>query len=236
MRTFPYKKILFLNIAGAILFFSYAWSGLDGPWARLDEKIFRFFNHLIAENPFLREVIAVSNLRMFDVIILLSMGAIYGWYFARGNAPYRRNLICIGLVMLLSAVVLKVGAQKIMLFEHPSPTLYFEGVHRLSELSALSPKDAAGNSFPGDHGLMLLVFAGFAARYLGGTAFILALLVAVIFSLPRVAAGAHWSSDILVGSVGYSLLMLPWLLLTPLSDKLAGFFDRILPKWLFSGS
>ncbi len=229
---FYYKRIIILNIVGVVLFLSYAWSGLDVWWAYLDEKIFWYFNILIAERPAWRELIAVSNLRIFDAVALAAMGTIYGWYFLKGDCRRRRQLICIGLTILVAAVLVKISAQKIMLFEHPSPTLHFEGANRLSELSPLSPKDASGNSFPGDHGLMLLVFSGFAARYLGRRAFLIALLVAVIFSLPRVAGGAHWSSDILVGSIGYTLLFLPWLLLTPLSDKAARFFDRILPHWL----
>ncbi len=44
-------------------------------------------------------------------------------------------------------------------------------------------------------------------------------------------AGAHWFSDIAVGSLSAVLIGLPWILLTPLSDRGISLFDRYLPRW-----
>ncbi len=41
--------------------------------------------------------------------------------------------------------------------------------------------------------------------------------------------GAHWFTDIIVGSMTVILIGLPWVLLTPLSDRLITFFDKSLP-------
>ena len=57
-----------------------------------------------------------------------------------------------------------------------------------------------------------------------------ALIIFVVFAFPRVMIGAHWFSDIAVGSLTAVLIGAPWVLMTPLSDKLIAFFDRYLPS------
>ena len=55
------------------------------------------------------------------------------------------------------------------------------------------------------------------------------LLIVVVFFLPRVMAGAHWFTDIAVGSLSVVLVGLSWWLLTPASDKLVNWLNRSLP-------
>ena len=52
-------------------------------------------------------------------------------------------------------------------------------------------------------------------RYFGKKAFTIALLIVVIFAFPRVMIGAHWLTDIVVGSLSAVLIGLPWVLMTP---------------------
>jgi len=77
--------------------------------------------------------------------------------------------------------------------------------------------------------MMLLIFTAFMWRYFGHKTFALALIIFMVFSFPRVMIGAHWFSDIAVGSLSVALIGLPWCLMTPLSDRLIAFFDRYLP-------
>nr|WP_304622897.1 phosphatase PAP2 family protein [Pantoea sp. B_10] len=102
-------------------------------------------------------------------------------------------------------------------------------MHRVSELTGIPAKDASRDSFPGDHGMMLIIFACFMWRYFGFRAFLMGLLIVVLFSLPRVMAGAHWFTDIAVGSLSVVLVGLSWWLLTPASDKLVNWLYRSLP-------
>ena len=76
---------------------------------------------------------------------------------------------------------------------------------------------------------MLLIFCSFILRYLSFRSFLCALLITVIFSLPRVMAGAHWASDILVGSISLTLVTTSWLLITPASDIIIHWLDEHLP-------
>jgi len=45
--------------------------------------------------------------------------------------------------------------------------------------------------------------------------------------LPRIMAGAHWFTDIAVGSLSISLVGLSWVLLTSVSDKCIDFLNKI---------
>ncbi len=132
--------------------------------------------------------------------------------------------------MLLTALIVNQLAQHLYPVKRTSPTLYFSDIWRVSELSNLSTKDASKDSFPGDHGMMLLIFSTFMWRYFGSKTFIVALIIFVVFAFPRVMIGAHWFSDIAVGSLSAALIGLPWIVLTPLSDKVISRFNHYLPN------
>lgn len=79
-------------------------------------------------------------------------------FWLKENAPCRRRIVIIGLVMLLTAVVLNQLGQALIPVKRASPTLTFTNINRVSELLSVPTKDASRDSFPGDHGMMLLIF------------------------------------------------------------------------------
>lgn len=81
-------------------------------------------------------------------------------FWLKENAPGRRRIVIIGLVMLLTAVVLNQLGQALIPVKRASPTLTFTNINRVSELLSVPTKDASRDSFPGDHGMMLLIFFG----------------------------------------------------------------------------
>ena len=113
--------------------------------------------------------------------------------------------------------------------QRASPTHFFENINRVGELTGINTKDSSRDSFPGDHGMMLIIFAVFMLRYFTVRSFIIALGIFVIFILPRIMIGAHWFSDIAVGSLSVVLVGLSWWLLTPASDALLNLLDKHLP-------
>ena len=74
--------------------------------------------------------------------------------------------------------------------------------------------------------MVLILCSLYMFRYLKKRAFLAAVAVIVLFSLPRIMSGAHWITDLLVGSMSLNLIVTSWVLLTPLSDKLIHFFLR----------
>ncbi len=224
-RCLPW--ILALNLFGVLLFFSDWYTSTGGFWFDVDSAIFHFFNERLIPGSWFLRVTAISNVRAFDVVSFLAMlGLYYAWY-RRADVSGKRRLICVGLLMLLTAIVIK-WLDRYLPISHPSPSLYFTDAVRLSSLTSLPAKDYSGNSFPGDHGMMLMIFAAFALRYLGRRAFGWACLLVVIFSMPRIMSGVHWFSDVYAGSLSIACIALSWLLLTPLSDWIVAGLNRLI--------
>ncbi|TXE62472.1 phosphatase PAP2 family protein [Serratia nematodiphila] len=220
--------ILFFNLLGIALFLSWFLPANHGGWFTLDSAIFFFFNRHLATDPAFLHLVAITNNRAFDVISLLAMGLLYLYFYLKQDAAGRRRLVITGVVMLLTAVVLN-QLGHLLPVKHPSPTLTFDNIHRVSELTGIPTKDASGDSFPGDHGMMLIIFSCFMLRYFGRGAFAVALLITLVFSLPRVMIGAHWFTDIAVGSLSVVLVGASWVLMTPCSDWIVDRLNRLLP-------
>ncbi|HHL2499514.1 TPA: phosphatase PAP2 family protein [Yersinia enterocolitica] len=225
-RNLP--TILLLNLLGIALFLSWYIPANHGFWFKIDSVVFFYFNqHLLSSPPFLR-LVAITNNRAFDVISLICMGLLYLYFYMKETTAGRRRLIVTGFVMLLTAVILN-QLGHLLPVSHPSPTLTFENINRVSELTGIPTKDASSDSFPGDHGMMLMIFACFMLRYFSRSAFAIALLIVVLFSMPRIMIGAHWFTDIAVGSLSIVLVGMSWVLMTPLSDKIIDVINRNLP-------
>ncbi|HHH2715240.1 TPA: phosphatase PAP2 family protein, partial [Citrobacter farmeri] len=208
--------ILLLNVAGLALFMSWYIPARHGFWFPIDASIFHFFNHKLVESKAFLWLVAITNNRAFDACSLLAMGCLMLSFWLKETPAGRRRIVIIGLVMLLTAVVLNQAGQALLPVKRASPTLSFDNIYRVSELLHIPTKDASRDSFPGDHGMMLLIFAAFMLRYFGKTAGIIGLIIVVVFAFPRVMIGAHWFTDITVGSLTVVLIGLPWCLLTPL--------------------
>ncbi|MEQ9916730.1 phosphatase PAP2 family protein [Pectobacterium aroidearum] len=223
------SSILLLNVLGIGLFLSWYLLENHGFWLTLDSHIFFYFNRLLVDSPAFLHLVAITNNRAFDGCALVAMGLLYLSFYLKATPAERRRLLIIGVVMLLTAVTLN-QAGHLLPVQHASPTLYFSDVNRVSDLTGIPTKDASSDSFPGDHGMMLMIFAAFMLRYFTRTAFAIGLVIMVIFSLPRIMIGAHWFTDIAVGSLSVVLVGLSWWLLTPASDAAIALLNRLLPK------
>ncbi|WP_248464006.1 phosphatase PAP2 family protein [Pectobacterium versatile] len=229
MSFVRFSSILMLNVLGIGLFLSWYLPENHGFWLTLDSHIFFYFNRLLVDSPTFLHLVAITNNRAFDGCALVAMGLLYLSFYLKATPTERRRLLILGFVMLLTAVVLN-QAGHLLPVQHASPTLYFSDVNRVSDLTGIPTKDASSDSFPGDHGMMLMIFAAFMLRYFTRTAFAIGLAIMAIFSLPRIMIGAHWFTDIAVGSLSVVLVGLSWWLLTPASDAAIALLNRLLPK------
>lgn len=138
-----------------------------GFWFPLDSGLFHFFNQALAKSEAFLWLVAITNNRAFDGCSLLAMGCLMLSFWLKEDKTGRRRILIIGLVMLLTAVIINQLAQHLMPVKRASPSLFFPNINRVSELLHIPTKDASKDSFPGDHGMMLLIFAGFMLRYFG---------------------------------------------------------------------
>lgn len=225
-RNIP--AILILNALGIALFLSFYLPANHGFWFPIDKSIFFYFNQKLPTNDTFLHLVAITNNRAFDSISLIAMGLLYLSFYIKQDISGRRRMIIIGFVMLLTGVVLN-QLGHLLPVVRPSPTLTFPDINRVSQLIGVPTKDASGDSFPGDHGTMLIIFSCFMLRYLNRTGFAIAILITIIFSLPRIIIGAHWFTDIIVGSLSVVLVVMSWWLMTPASDALIQWLDDKLP-------
>lgn len=232
--------IIICNLLGALLLGSWfactPGGNYHGLWLALDKSIFYFFNEMLATSKAFALFVGIVNLRAFDVIAFIAMLAIYYSYYRKSNVEGKRWLFCIGVAMLFSAVIIK-QFDKLLPIDRVSASVYFDqlyhNVNWVSQLSGLPAKDRAASSFPGDHGMMLLIFAVYMWKYIGKDAFLKGLAVFVIFSLPRIMGGAHWFTDVYVGSVSFVLLVLSWILLSPAADMFISWLEPKVPLKFF---
>lgn len=225
-RNLPW--IILFNILGIALFLSWYLPTNHGFWFPIDSSIFFFFNEHLATNRTFLYLVAYTNNRAFDAIALLSMGLLYLSFFVKRDGYGKRRMLILGVVILSTAVILN-QLGHLLPVQRASPTHFFENINRVGELTGINTKDSSRDSFPGDHGMMLIIFAVFMLRYFTVRSFIIALGIFVIFILPRIMIGAHWFSDIAVGSLSVVLVGLSWWLLTPASDALLNLLDKHLP-------
>lgn len=173
-------------------------------------------------------LVAITNNRAFDVISLLAMGLLYLYFYLKQDAAGRRRLVITGVVMLLTAVVLN-QLGHLLPVKHPSPTLTFDNIHRVSEADRHPDQGRFRRQLPRRPRHDADYFSCFMLRYFGRGAFAVALLITLVFSLPRVMIGAHWFTDIAVGSLSVVLVGASWVLMTPCSDWIVDRLNRLLP-------
>ena len=223
-----FVKIICLNAVGLAIFFSWYLPAEHGFWFTLDRNIFYYFNEQLLPGSIFTYIVGLTNMRHFDIISLMAMLALYGYYYLQQDHYGKRKMWFIGITMLFFAVVLN-QLGHLLPVQRCSPTGFFEDIHRISKMLAFKAKDYSFDSFPGDHGLMLMIYAGFMLKYFGKKAFAGSCVILMIFVLPRIMAGAHWFTDIAVGSLSIALVGLSWVLLTPLSDRCIVLLDKMIP-------
>lgn len=211
-----FRRILLYNLLGVALVTTW-WLPRFMVWSSVDDAIFWFFNQFITTDyPNWTTILAALNTRAFDKVMFVLLVVML--YIAMKRDPQGSWLKwgAIGLVMTVTALVLQNLVHHVMTYRHASPTAMLDHVNRLSELTRLPTRDAASSSFPSDHGLMAMIFAAFmwrlADRLVAWSATALVMLVCA----PRIMAGAHWVSDVSVGALSIALIILPWVLCTPL--------------------
>lgn len=85
-------------------------------------------------------------------------------------------------------------------------------------------------SYPGDHGTTAILFTMCIFHLMGFRAGILAFFYNIYWQLPRLVTGCHWFTDIIMGSLVISMLVMSWVIYSPLkewiTDLISNFFHK----------
>jgi membrane-associated phospholipid phosphatase len=216
--------------AAAALFASWIAPASRGWWDALDHAVFSALNPSLANPGLWQSFWAVANWRPFDLVAAaIIFSFVLLWLRAdRGDRVRFKLAHFLAFCLLL---LLGKACEHLLLdftgYRRASPTLAFPDAVRLSELVTwLAVKDRGSTTFPGDHAFVIFATVGFLWICAGRRHGIIALLVLLPFTLPRVVAGAHWMTDILVGGGVMALLLLSLGYATPLAGTLAGRIER----------
>lgn len=227
------RSIALFNLLAIIIYTFYCLIQKSATPFIIDSDIFHFFNKLIGKHPLFARFVAIVNNRLFDIISFLVMGGLYYYYFRPQPVAKKREMIVLGIMMLLTAVLIK-QCGKFMMINHVSPSLFFwDSSYHINDITSISTKDRSGDSFPSDHGSFLMIFAAYLWRYFGKKTLLITIPIVIIFSLPRIMIGAHWFSDIYIGSLSLCCLVLSWLLLTPTINFCVQKLTPFIPNYFF---
>ncbi|MGN7610777.1 phosphatase PAP2 family protein [Magnetococcales bacterium HHB-1] len=220
------RLLLFFHLLAILILLSWLIPFSRQGWDIFDQQIYRYLNGSLLWGESWQAFWAIANWRPFDLvpgtIILIMLGL---WLRQSPSLKEaNRRIIQIALFALLIGFI-KVVSFEIIVdlfdFRRLSPTRIFDDGLRLTEMVTwIKTKDSSGSSFPGDHALVMILLTGFFFFHQGRKAGFQALVLLFPFYLPRLVGGAHWSTDILIGSLCLGLLGLAWWRGSPLSERL----------------
>lgn len=226
------KILIGSNIFALALICSWLFEPTRALWLALDERAFWAMNNSLAWGAGWQKLWAMANNRLFDLVAATGMLLLFAHRALITDRSRLPHYLAIGIFMFLTLLVmLQIG--KNIPIERMSATGIFPDALRLSKLVPdIATKDYSSDSFPGDHGLVLFLVAGFALFYLPRIHGTIALIFMVLFALPRMMSGAHWLTDEIVGAVTLGTLALSWLFASPLHKKITdGLEKRIGAIW-----
>lgn len=192
-------------------------------WDTVDRAIFTTLNSSLSWGKPWQVFWALGNHKMADWVedvVILAFCFSYVKSAARHERLFRTSQMIF--MVLYSALIIffinKVVIRDIVNITRYSPTLVIENSIKLSDhINWLKIKDGSSKSFPGDHATTAQLF-GLTFVLLGTkTQKIFAALYAVFLCLPRMILGAHWFTDIFIGSGAIVLFFMSWMYCTPLA-------------------
>lgn len=230
------KSLLICHALALFLVSSLLFSLTSPAWEWLDIHFFKMINSTLKDHPNWQLFWACSNHKWADWVEDLFIILFFAVCVRQTQAGLKGKKIAeILFFILYSACIIYFINQLLFRESFPiprsSPSLVVDGAVRLSqEIPWMAIKDKSFNSFPGDHATTALLFAS-ALSYLGGWRLgVWGCFYAAFLCMPRLITGAHWLSDILVGSGSILLITLSWALCTPLFARCTALIISISTK------
>ena len=205
-------------------------------WRALDTAVFCFLNNAIVGHPIQQAFWAVANIKITDIFgaaFLLFSFLLYV-FEAQGLERRRRfakllfTLLWFEISILFCKQLYTPLCEGHGLSRH-SPTVVLPHSLMLSEIVPWAKiKDSSYFCFPADHASIVFQWCAFLWFCAGWKRGVSIFLCSTLFLLPRLISGAHWLSDLAVGSGCVVLLALAWALHTPLYGWMMGRLYRLV--------
>lgn len=235
-RAWNGRLLLLGNVFVALLMLSLFSPLTQNLWKALDISFFHFINAPLASSPKLRVFWALSNHRLADWVEDLCFLGLYIaaiWHSQKGKRKQMgiQLFICVLITAATIFLINRILCRDILHVRRHSPTYLLDESVILSKfISWMSVKVDSSKSFPGDHATTALMITLSYAYLVRGRLALLALAYGFFLCLPRLAVGAHWVSDIAVGSGSIVLFALSWVFFTPFFSWLTSRVERFFTK------
>ncbi len=223
--TWDKKKILFWHLFSLILLLSWFIPATRSLWNTIDKQSFYFFNSLISDYHPVHLFWAFCNTRtndwLFDVVVLLIFTS-YVLYSPKETRKERGLQLFITVLFVAVLLIIKHFIFRVFIHIYrPSPIAILPGIQLGDYISSIPIKGACYNSYPGDHAFTACVFiitcCFMTDRF---WAFISILFTLPLLLLPRLVIGAHWLTDIIMGSFILSIIPMSWICYSPLLPQI----------------
>lgn len=228
------KPLIITHILIAVGFITLFSPLTNGFWQVIDLFFFKMLNSSLQWARPWQVLWALANHKYADWLedlIILIFSCVYISTGLKGQKLYRTSQILF--IFLYSAFIIAFVNKTVfhdwIKISRNSPTIVVDSCIKLSEhISWLKIKDGSTKSFPGDHATTALIF-GATFIYLGTKKMkIYAAIYAVFLCLPRMILGAHWLTDVIIGSGSITFFCLMWAVCSPLSAGCIKGIERFL--------
>lgn len=234
MTSWRIKPLLIWNCLGLALLASLFL--FSDTWNLIDTHFFHFVNQPLKDNSFLRTLWALASHSLADwfedfCFLCFYIAAILqtprGLRLRRGAELF----FCILLTALTIILINRLFCRDFLHVRRASPSLVIDQMVNITQyISWIEFKVHSSKSLPGDHATTALMLSITYAYLVRGRLALLALAYGAFLCLPRLAVGAHWLSDIVVGSGCIVMISISWAFFTPFADKVISAIERRLKK------
>lgn len=225
-----WRPFVWLNLTALLL--SASWF-IPSLWATIDMWVFRALNESTRDNFIAQIFWALANVKITDLFGAFFIIIFTVLYVLDAPKEERRNRVA---QLIYYLIWFEIGIfsckQAFMALNvlRDSPTLLCEDPVLLSPVAPwLKIKDSSHWSFPSDHAFIILQWVGFIFAFAGKRLGIVAALTSSIFILPRLVSGAHWLSDVMLGSLPLALVFVAVACYTPIYHYALTLILGILP-------
>ena len=230
------KRLITYNIIVLLLVATWMIPYTRSFWDIFDQKAFLFFNKWIQSSSFWQGFWALANHKntdwVFDAVILYFVTDYV--YRSPGHLKIRRFCEVFFCIILTTATILLVNRfifRDIIVIHRESPSLVTPMATILNHFVPwMQTKISARFSFPGDHASLQLMFIFTMNILLRRSKALFATLAGLFVMLPRLIVGAHWLTDIIIGSLSITMFVIAWTFYTPLYHTFVTRMESLLRK------
>ncbi|MDR2539119.1 MAG: phosphatase PAP2 family protein [Chlamydiales bacterium] len=234
--SYKLRSLFLLQTLLALLLTSLLWPKTAVYWQKLDIAFFKLINQSLLDRHYWQVFWACANHKYADWVEDLCILVFFTIWIRKSPCSLRKIriaqlLFCVLYIAFILFFVNRMLFRDFISIPRPSPSLVIENNVMLSQkISWMKIKDVSQTSFPGDHATTALLFAA-SFSYLAGHRFaIAAWIYAAFLCMPRLITGAHWLSDVIVGSGGIVLFSLSIAFCTPLAHSISSYLVCIFPR------